>query len=151
MYAAMNVWAQIWVQGRMCWNDTIKLEWYIYDASFYIYNVLFKAFQEGMSKLTLQLLSCPVFDENPKNTGKFFLLFLSSNIAPWVWTEWTNMCLNSVMQKIKIMNLLACLNEAFWLVTMKKQYFNLAKSHANYVFTFMFIQFIWTVYISTGL
>ena len=33
-----------------------------------------------------------------------FLLFLSSNIAPWIRAEWTNMCLNLVMQKIKIMN-----------------------------------------------
>ena len=40
----------------------------------------------------------------------FFCLFLSSNIAPWVWAEWTNMCLNLVMQKIKIMKLF-CLPE----------------------------------------
>ena len=31
----------------------------------------------------------------------FLLLFLSSNIAPWVQAEWTNMCLNLVMQKKK--------------------------------------------------
>ena len=31
--------------------------------------------------------------------GFFFLLFLSSNIARWVQAEWTNMCLNLVMQK----------------------------------------------------
>ena len=29
----MNLWVQIWVQREMCWNNTIKLEWYIYDVS----------------------------------------------------------------------------------------------------------------------
>ena len=42
----------------------------------------------------------------------FLLLFLSSNIAPWPWVcaEWTDMCWNVVMQKIKIMKLF-CLPE----------------------------------------
>ena len=35
---------------------------------------------------------------------------MSSNIAAWVEAEWTNMCLNLVIQKIKIMNLF-CLPE----------------------------------------
>ena len=35
---------------------------------------------------------------------------MSSNIVPWVRAEWTNMCSNLVMQKIKIMNLF-CLPE----------------------------------------
>ena len=44
---------------------------------------------------------CPFYDENPKNTGIFVLLCLSSNIASLklVWAEWTNMCLKIVMQK----------------------------------------------------
>ena len=64
----------------------------------------------------------PIFWLKSKKSWIFFLLFLSSNIAPWVQAEWTNMCLNLVMQKIKIMNLF-CLPEyiAFWLVTMKQQ------------------------------
>ena len=69
-----------------------------------------------------------------KNTGFFFLL-LSSSIAPWVWAEWTNMCLNIVRQKIKkIMNLF-CLPEWSILIghseTTGLQYFNLAQSHVN--------------------
>ena len=33
-YATMNAWIQIWVQGEMCGNNTIKLEWHIYNVSF---------------------------------------------------------------------------------------------------------------------
>ena len=29
-YATMNAWIQIWVQGEMCGNNTIKLEWHVY-------------------------------------------------------------------------------------------------------------------------
>ena len=29
-YATMNAWIQIWVQGEMCGNNTIKLEWHTY-------------------------------------------------------------------------------------------------------------------------
>ena len=32
-YATMNAWIQIWVQGEMCGNNTIKLEWHIYNVS----------------------------------------------------------------------------------------------------------------------
>ena len=28
-YATMNAWIQLWVQGEMCGNNTIKLEWYV--------------------------------------------------------------------------------------------------------------------------
>ena len=52
----------------------------------------------------------PIFWLKSKKSWIFFLLFLSSNIAPWVQAEWTNMCLNLVMQKIKKMNLF-CLPE----------------------------------------
>ena len=65
---------------------------------------------------------CPFFYEYPKKYWNCFFLLLSSNIAPWVWSEWTNMCLNIVRQKIKKWWIFfACLNEAFWLVTMKQQ------------------------------
>ena len=74
-----------------------------------------------------------------QKTGMFFLLCLSSNIVPWVWAEWTNMCLNLVMQKIKSINLF-CLPEWSILIghyeTTGLQYFNLAKSHANNRFYF---------------
>jgi len=41
-YATMNVWVQIWVQDAMCYNNTIKLEWYIYVmCDFSLYNVWF--------------------------------------------------------------------------------------------------------------
>ena len=33
-YATMNVWVQSWVKGEMCCNNTIKMEWYIYDVPF---------------------------------------------------------------------------------------------------------------------
>ena len=32
-YATMNAWIQIWVQGEMFSNNTIKLEWHIYNVS----------------------------------------------------------------------------------------------------------------------
>ena len=32
-YATMNAWIKIWVQGEMCGNNTIKLEWHIYNVS----------------------------------------------------------------------------------------------------------------------
>ena len=50
-----------------------------------------------------------IFWLKSKRSWNFFL-FLSCNIAPWIWAEWTNMCLNLVMQNIKIMNLF-CLPE----------------------------------------
>ena len=31
--ATMNAWIQIWVQGEMCGNNIIKLEWHIYNVS----------------------------------------------------------------------------------------------------------------------
>ena len=36
-YATMNTWIQLWVQGEMCGNNTIKLEWHIYNVSFSLY------------------------------------------------------------------------------------------------------------------
>ena len=33
-YATMNPWIQLWAQGEMCGNNTIKLEWHIYNVSF---------------------------------------------------------------------------------------------------------------------
>ena len=71
----------------------------------------------------------------------FFLLCLSSNIAPWVQAEWSNMCLNLVMQKIKIVNLF-CLPEysirSDWSLWNNRfaQYFYFAKSHVNNTFYF---------------
>ena len=52
----------------------------------------------------------PIFWLKSKRSWIFFFLFLSSNIAPWVQAEWTNMCLNFVMLKIKIMKFF-CLPE----------------------------------------
>ena len=52
----------------------------------------------------------PIFLIKIQKMLNFFFLFLSSSIAPWVQAKWTNMCLNLVMQKIKIMNLF-CLPE----------------------------------------
>ena len=37
-YATMNAWIQIWVQGEMCGNNTIKLEWHIYNVSISPFN-----------------------------------------------------------------------------------------------------------------
>ena len=74
----------------------------------------------------------PIFGWKSKKYWNSFLLFLSSNIVPWVWAEWTNMCLNLVMKKINLMNLF-CLPE--WSIvigdyeTTGLQCFNLAKSH----------------------
>ena len=43
-YATMNAWIQIWVQGEMCGNNTIKLEWHIYNASIFPSTVLVKKY-----------------------------------------------------------------------------------------------------------
>ena len=76
----------------------------------------------------------------------FFFLFLSSNIAPWVQAEWTNMCLNLVMQKIKIMNLF-CLPEYSILIghyetTGLRSIFTLLSPMWTIHFTLVLIQFI---------
>ena len=78
----------------------------------------------------------------------FFSLFLSSNIAPWVWAEWTNlnMCLNLVMQKIKIMKLF-CLPEYSILIgryetTGLRSIFTLLSPMWTIHFTLVLIQFI---------
>ena len=42
LYATMNGWVQNWVQGEMCCNNTIKLEWYISVVLFSLCNVSFK-------------------------------------------------------------------------------------------------------------
>ena len=65
----------------------------------------------------------PIFLRKIKQILEFFLLFLSCSIAPWVWAE--NMCLNVRVQKLKVMNLFACLNEACWFVNMKQQVCNI--------------------------
>ena len=77
---------------------------------------------------------------------EFFFLFLSSNIAPWVQAEWTNMCLNLVMQKIKIMNLF-CLPEYSILIghyetTGLRSIFTLLSPMWTIHFTLVLIQFI---------
>ena len=76
----------------------------------------------------------------------FFFLFLSSNIAPWVWAEWTNMCLNLVIQKIKIMNHF-CLPEYSILIghyetTGVRSIFTLLSPMWTIHFTLVLIQFI---------
>ena len=43
-YATMNAWIQIWVQGEMCGNNTIKLEWHIYNVSISPWTVLVKKY-----------------------------------------------------------------------------------------------------------
>ena len=76
----------------------------------------------------------------------FLFLFLSSTIAPWVQAEWTNMCLNLVMQKIKIMNLF-CLPEYSILIghyetTGLRSIFTLLSPMWTIHFTLVLIQFI---------
>ena len=83
----------------------------------------------------------PIFLIKIQNILDCFFLFLSFNIAPWVQAKWTNMCLNLVMQKIKIMNLF-CLPEYSILIghyiwnNRFAQYFYFAKSHLNNTFYF---------------
>ena len=88
----------------------------------------------------------PIFWLKSKRSWIFFLLFLSSNIAPWVQAEWTNMCLNLVMQKIKIMNLF-CLPEYSILIghyetTGLRSIFTLLSPMWTIHFTLVLIQFI---------
>ena len=87
----------------------------------------------------------PIFWLKSKRSWIFFL-FLSSNIAPWVQAEWTNMCLNLVMQKIKIMNLF-CLPEYSILIghyetTGLRSIFTLLSPMWTIHFTLVLIQFI---------
>ena len=57
-YATMNAWIhwQLWVQGEMCGNNTIKLEWHIHTyIHIYIYNVSFSLLYKAVH-FTLALL-----------------------------------------------------------------------------------------------
>ena len=99
----------------------------------------------------------PIFLIKIQNILDCFFLFLSFNIAPWVQAEWTNMCLNLVMQKIKIMNLF-CLQLPEYSIlighyetTGLRSIFTLLSPMWTMHFTLVLIQFIYKCGMSTGL
>ena len=43
-YATMYAWIQLWVQGEMCGNNTIKLEWHTYTYIYIMYQFPYKQY-----------------------------------------------------------------------------------------------------------